>query len=138
MSGVTNVLAARPINSTSILTDNRTVTSEVEFGTAIAGYQLNSDGYLYITEGFGPSQEGLWVTPFTAGGSYEVLATVLSGTLSTGTAGSWLATSTSPEWTRQRSTSGTSTCVLLLQFRAAGQTAIMWTYTITLTARRVI
>lgn len=104
--------------------------------TATAGYRINSNGFDY--EGINGTFSTLnqWVTPTSAGGNYEVFATVSSGSVTSGTTGSWVATSGNPTWTRDRTTIGTNTCVLSMQVRATGSGTVLDTWTVTLEAER--
>jgi hypothetical protein len=104
--------------------------------TATAGYRVNTDGFDY--QGLNGTYSALtqWVTPSSQGGNYEVYATVSSGTLTTGTTGSWLATSGNPTWTRTRPTLGSSVVVLSMQVRATGSVTVLDTWTVTLEAER--
>ncbi len=103
-----------------------------------AGYQVNTDGFDY--QGINGTYTSLtqWVTPSSQGGNYEVYATVSSGSITTGTIGSWVATSSNPTWTvvRGGSTPGINTGVLSMQVRRAGSATVLDTWTVTLQAER--
>ena len=102
-----------------------------------AGYQVNTDGFDYQRINGVDTQLAQWVTPSSAGGNYEVYATVTSGSVSSGTTGSWVATSGSPLWTRAAVISGTiNTVVLSMQVRAVSTTTVLDTWTVTLEAER--
>ena len=104
---------------------------------ATAGYRVNSDGFDYENVQSVYSALTQWVTPTSAGGNYEVFATVTSGTLTTGTTGSWLATSTNPTWTRTNGAVGTIVFTTLsMQVRAVGSGTVLDTWTVTLEAER--
>lgn len=104
--------------------------------TATAGYRINSNGFDY--EGINGTFSSLnqWVTPTSAGGNYEIFATVTSGSVTSGTTGSWVATSGNPTWTRDRTTIGINTCILSMQVRATGSGTVLDTWTVTLEAER--
>lgn len=102
--------------------------------TATSGYRLNTNGkvyqndqgsYLYIED---------WVTPNGAAASYECYVTVTSGTLSSGTSGSWLSLGTTRDWTVAQSSIGTKTCTFTVDIRKIGTTTVLDSATITLTA----
>jgi hypothetical protein len=77
------------------------------------------------------------VTPSSAGGNYEVYATLVSGTLSSGTTGSWVATSGTPLWTRVAVISGTINIVeLVMDVRATGTGTVLDSWSVTLEAER--
>jgi hypothetical protein len=106
-------------------------------GSQTATYSLEFDGdVISITTDFGSVDEGDWVTPKSAAGStntYQVLATVTSGSLSSGTAGTWLALSTTRSWTKTQASAGSSECVLTIQIRK-GTGSVLTSATITLSA----
>lgn len=71
------------------------------YGNPIPGqaglYRLESDGDVIVGAG---SDQGDWVTPkASAPGAYEVRATLNSGTLASGTTGTWQALTTTRSWT---------------------------------------
>ena len=104
---------------------------------ATAAYRVNTDGFDYqgIQGVFTALSQ--WVSPSSAGGNYEVFATVTSGTLSSGTTGSWVATSGSPTWTRVAAGPGTIMVVTLsMQVRAVGNATVLDTWSVTLEAER--
>ena len=104
---------------------------------ATAGYRVNSDGFDYENVQSVYSVLTQWVTPTSAGGNYEVFATITSGSLTTGTTGSWLATSGNPTWTRTNGSVGTlATVVLAMQVRATGSGTILDTWNVTIEAER--
>lgn len=104
---------------------------------ATAGYRVNSDGFDYENVQNVYSVLSQWVTPTSAGGNYEVFATITSGSLTTGTTGSWIATSTNPTWTRSNGVVGTlAQVVLSLQVRATGTLTVLDTWTVTIDAER--
>lgn len=105
-------------------------------GPATAAYRVNTDGFDYAGEQGVYSVLSQWVTPSSAGGNYEVFATVTSGSVTTGTTGSWVATSGSPTWTRTAGTIGTQVVTLSMQVRATGTTTVLDTWTVTLEAER--
>lgn len=81
---------------------------------------------------------GDWMSPNSGapGGNYEARVTVTSGTLSSGTAGSWLALSANRDWARNRisDSPGTQTCVFTLEIRDASTLVVLATSTVTLSA----
>jgi hypothetical protein len=102
-----------------------------------AGYQINTNGFDYQRINGVDTALSQWVTPSSAGGNYEVFATVVSGSVSSGTTGSWVATSGSPLWTRVAAIVGTiNTVVLSMQVRATGTGTVLDTWSVTLEAER--
>jgi hypothetical protein len=117
------------------------VTAESEMvnpAAATANYTLAADGDIDRTTGDNNlSDQGDWITPKVNMADYECRATVTSGSLSSGTAGSWLALTSSRSWTKQQVINGTSSCVFTLEIRRASDGEVLDTATITLTATRL-
>jgi hypothetical protein len=102
-----------------------------------AGYRINTNGFVYQVINGTDTSLGQWVTPSSAGGNYEVYATLVSGTLSSGTTGSWVATSGTPLWTRVAVISGTiNTVELGMDIRATGTGTVLDSWSVTLEAER--
>ena len=112
--------------------------SSVGAGTQTATYTLESDGdVMSATTGGGSVDQGDWISPkASAPSDYEVQATLVSGTLSTGTTGSWLALSSNRSWTLQRVTVGVATQVTLTIEIRKGSGAVLASATVTLDAER--
>ena len=102
-----------------------------------AGYRINTNGFVFeVINGTSPSLQQ-WVSPSSAGGGYEVFVTLTSGSVSSGTIGSWVATSGSPLWTRVAATVGTTQIVeLVMQVRATGTGTVLDTWSVQLEAER--
>jgi len=98
--------------------------------TATASYSLTSAG---VRTASGLSNAN-WINPAMGMGDFEVLATVQSGTLSSGPTGSYLPLSTTRTWTRQRSGVGRSACIIRIQVRRISDAAQVADVTITLQA----
>lgn len=104
-------------------------------GTATATYTLNSDGHVWrnTTSGDATTQGPSWLVPNLNSGLYEVAATLISGSISTGdTSGSYFALSTSRSWTKTTNVVGSNTAVVSLSIRHIGTTSILVTTQITL------
>jgi hypothetical protein len=112
--------------------------SSVGAGTQTATYTLESDGdVMSATTDGGSVDAGDWIDPkANAPSDYEVQATLVSGTLSTGTTGSWLALSSNRSWTLQRVTVGVATQVTLTIEIRKGSGAVLASATVTLDAER--
>jgi hypothetical protein len=106
-------------------------------GTQTATYTLESDGdVITATKGGGSVDAGDWIAPKTSAPSdYEVRATLDSGTLSTGTTGSWLALTSNRTWTVTRIAVGSETASITVEIRK-GSGATLASASITLTAER--
>lgn len=120
-----------------ITISNLTV-STIAASTA-AAYRLESDGDIMTSNFTGSAvtvDSGDWIIPRgAAGGAYEVRVTVTSGTLTSGTTGSWLALSTNREWSVINNISGTiSTVIMTVEIRSTSSGTVLGSATITLTA----
>ncbi len=102
---------------------------------AEARYRLNSSGIeqSYISDDLFYTNIGTWLVSGT-NSQFEVRATETSGTVSTGTVGSWLVLSTSREWTVARTTIGTKSVTLTIEIRKASTGVIVATATAQLDA----
>lgn len=67
--------------------------------TSAAELQLRSDGTVYVTVDSATTYEYNWLTN-GVGSNYDVRATIVSGTFTSGTAGSWLNLGTTRSWLR--------------------------------------
>lgn len=103
-------------------------------GVQVASFALESDGDIAVNG----SDVGDWLDPKASAPSlYEVRATIVSGSLTSGTAGSWLALSTTRTWTRTDPANDgiTEICVLTIEIRYNGG-PVLATSTVTLEASR--
>jgi hypothetical protein len=118
---------------------NQTVIAVNSGAPAAAAYRVDNDGSDYKIVNFGTAVAlSNWVIPASAGGDYEVFATLTSGSLSSGTTGSWLATSGDPAWRTTASVAGTTAFAgLSLQVRAVGTGTVLDTWTVNLDAERL-
>ena len=100
---------------------------------ASASFQLQSDGDIIS----GAGDAGDWLLPKGAAPSdYEAKITMTSGTLTSGTTGSWLALSSTRTWTLNRNIVGTSTAQGTLEIRKGSgftlaSATITWTAEVT-------
>lgn len=117
------------------ITNQSSYSSASTPSTATNGYQLSNNGKVY-TQSPGGTYNYIedWVTPNSLASSYEALVTVTSGTLSSGTSGSWVALSSTQNWTVTRSTIGTKTCTFTVEIRKVGTTTVLDSATIDITA----
>lgn len=112
--------------SGSVTLNNATVDA---VGTYSAGWRLDSDGHVYTAVTPTYSSQYQWTTDSTA--NYEVRATLVSGAVSTGTTGSWLACSSDRTWT----TSTTDIySILTIEVRDAVTTTVLASCTVSLNA----
>lgn len=107
--------------------------------TASAVYQINSNGSVYENiNGAGYTFRDLWCVPASEAIYYECYASLVTGTLSGGSAatGTWLALSTTREWNVSQSTAGSKYTVINVGIRRAGTTTILASADIELFAYR--
>jgi hypothetical protein len=117
-----------------VITD-QTITDATGGGrNATAGYRLTSGGQVQSQINLTFTTLEQWCTPTTEASNYEVLVTVTSGSLSTGTAGSWLALSSTQTWTRTATIGNSNTCVFTVEIRRVGTATVLDSATITLEA----
>ena len=112
--------------------------SSVGSGSQTATYTLESDGdVVTATTPGGSIDAGDWIDPkANAPSDYEVRATLNSGTLTSGTTGSWLALTSNRSWTLTQVTVGVATQVDLTIEIRKGSGATLASATVTLDAQR--
>lgn len=100
---------------------------------ANATITVASDG-TYTTSDGTPS--GNWATPGSVGigAAYDIRWTVVSGTLTTGTAGTWQSLSSSRTYGRNRTGVGTEQAIGTVEIRDATTLSVLTTSTFTLNA----
>lgn len=101
------------------------------------GYSLNADGIAYEQKQLAFAAIENWIVPNSAAPAYEVFVTVTAGTLSTGTAGSWLPLSSTQTWTVLQTSIGGKSATISVQIRKVGTTTILTTASISMTAEVV-
>jgi hypothetical protein len=99
----------------------------VNFGApASVAYQLNSNGNAEYSENGGAY--GLleaWCVPAAQAVNYECYATLVSGSLTSGTLSTWLALSSSQSWSVVQNFLGTADAVINVGIRRIGTTTIL-------------
>lgn len=97
-----------------------------------------SDTGLFTSTATVPQSPQEWYRPLTTGigGSYWIRATALSGTVTTGTMGTWISISPNPVWTVDSlTTTSTKTCTVLFEIStSAGGSPIVSSGTYVLTS----
>lgn len=107
---------------------------------AYATYTLSNTGtVLYDTtpsNGNGGATSGTLETWLLSGAAsdYECRATLTSGSLTTGTTGTWMSLSTSRQWQRDRAAFGSASATLTIEIRRASDGVVLDSATITLQA----
>jgi len=108
--------------------------------TATAGYQVESGGSVTeIINGAPASYVETWLLD-GVNSAYEIRATYVSGTVTSGTVGSWLVLSTSRAWTVQRTSAaaGVKACTMTMECRRVSDGVIIDTWTLALTAETAV
>lgn len=100
-------------------------------GSASVSYTLNANGN--VSTG-GDGVIGQWIVPQVGMGSYEARATLNSGSVTSGTTGSYLALSSTRAWSILRSSVGTTSAGLTIEIRLIGSATVLATATVTLSA----
>ena len=135
VSGIQAVILGVSGSGALIAITDRTITDGTGGArNATAGYRLTSGGQVQSQINLTFTTLEQWCTPTTEASNYEVLVTVTSGSLSTGTAGSWLALSSTQTWTRTATIGTANTCVFTVQIRRVGTSTVLDSATITLEA----
>jgi hypothetical protein len=121
MSGIQMAMLG---SGTAIINATARLVTAGAVGTATATYRIGSDGTVYeVINAGSPSVLEQWCVPGFQAGNYEVFATLLTGTLTSGTTGAWLSLGTTRDWTLQETISGnTRNCTFSIQFRRTGST----------------
>lgn len=103
-------------------------TAEAQYTLALSGAASS------VTSGGGSVPiSGEWLTSGSSS-DFEVRATIVSGSVTSGTIGSWENLGTTRTWTRDRGAIGISTVVLTIEIRNATSMVVLDTAEITLTA----
>ena len=104
--------------------------NETDPADASASYSLTSAGLEDVV----PGGSGTWLLSGSAS-DYEVRATVVSGSVTSGTLNTWLGLGTTRTWTRTRTTVGSSAVTLQIEIRLAATGTVIATAQTTLTAQ---
>jgi hypothetical protein len=102
---------------------------------ATANLRIDADGHQY--QGSNTFVDvGAYITPTGNAGNYSVRGTELSGTVSTGTVGSWLALTSDRTWqVTFTGNSGSKSCTLLLEFALTADTSnVVYSQSVTMSA----
>lgn len=103
----------------------------------IAGYQINSNGRVYaIQSGFVTTEIEQWATPTSVANQYEVIADLVSGTLTFGELNVWRSLGTTREWYIEQPFNGITMSSLSFQVRKIGTTTVLDTWTVDLETTR--
>lgn len=143
-TATTSAPAVVTISTVKLTSINKLVDSTVASGsTASATFRLATAGKIRFQTSVGgayveqsPFDE--WLEPESAieGANYEVLATPVSGTVSSGAVNQWLGlgSATPRDWVLTRATAGTAQAVVTIQIRRIGTTTVLASTNVTLSA----
>jgi hypothetical protein len=108
---------------------------ELDPNDATCYYQINSNGNVYGTNvGVPLDLLEQWATPTSIASQYEVFATLNTGSLSSGTTGSWLSLGTTRLWSVTRTTVGARVANMTMEVRKIGTATVLDTWTIEIEA----
>lgn len=118
------------------LNNQNLLSSVIDPIDATAVYRLTNGGEIEGTNSGGNlvTDIGDWIAPKTNMALYSARVTMLSGSLSSGTTGSFLNLGTTRTWTRAQTIVGTSTCQFTIEIQRDSDSAIVASATIDLTA----
>lgn len=119
MSGVADLLAALMASALRLIAGPFGA-QDVQFGpaTALAAVTFESDGDVISTTSVGAVDAGDWIAPKAAApGTYEIMAHLESGSITTGTLDTWMALSSSRAWQIEQLVVGSTTAVLTISIR---------------------
>jgi hypothetical protein len=134
MTGILGALGGMfPVTTVTVSINDQSVSDiTISPTTAIAAYSINSDGTVRDHDG---ALLETWLLTGAAS-SFEVRATLSSGSTPGGTLGTWLACSTTREWTITGSSPVPVSCVLLIEIRNASTMVTLDSASVTMTAQR--
>lgn len=120
------------------LTDRNISHTSIAPASSYARYQLDSDGKVYRYTGTSPATPTTfvedWVLPNNRASDYECFATLLSGSLATGTVGSWLALTSDRMWGVEDTSFTLQDAQLAISIRRVGTSDVLASASITLQA----
>lgn len=102
-------------------------------GSSTASFTMNSNG-TYSSVGNLSSVSGTWQTGTGTGSSYDVRVTLITGTFSSGTTGTWVSLSTTRSWSCVQSSPGFKYTNATLEIRDASTLAVLATSDLTVQA----
>lgn len=106
------------------ISDQIVSSSTLGTATAVAGYRLNSSGIIESRVQSSYTNLGNWVTPTSQAANYEVFATLNFGSAS-GPFGSWVALSSSREWTCAAAIGNADSAGVFIEIRRIGTTTVL-------------
>lgn len=136
MSGIQMALLGTGPTATFRLDTNTYTNTTFDPGTAGVTLAINSNGSLTATgDNVGPLDSYDWITPTAGSTTYFVRATLIGGSFSTGTTGTWLALTSNRTWSVSQSGAGTQTANATFEIASdSGGTNVVASANIILTA----
>jgi hypothetical protein len=133
MSGMMQMLLGA-MGKFALLPSDITITDiVVSPSTATASFTLNSSG-TYTCAGSIKPADGTWLKGTGTGSDYEARLTVVSGTFTTGTTGSWVSLGTSRQWILAQISVGSSSAAGTLEIRDPSSGVVFTSCNLTLNA----
>ena len=130
-------LASTAEDPAPTITVNDGLVSDIQVGTnSTASITFNSNGTV-SSVGNVATYTTDWIDPTSAApDDYEIRATISSGTMTSGTFGSWLALTSNRTWSKTQFTVGSSSAQVLFEIRK-GSGSVLDSGTITFNVERV-
>lgn len=130
-------LASTAEDPGATVTINNGTVSNVQVGaSSTASITFNSNGTVSSVGNAGTYTTD-WIDPTSAApDDYEIRATISSGTMTSGTFGSWLALTSNRTWSKTQFTVGSSSAQVLFEIRK-GSGSVLDSGTITFNVERV-
>ena len=130
-------LASTAEDPAPTVTINNGLVSDFQVGTnSTASITFNSNGTVSSVGNAGTYTTD-WIDPTSAApDDYEIRATISSGTMTSGTFGSWLALTSNRTWSKTQFTVGSSSAQVLFEIRK-GSGSVLDSGTITFNVERI-
>ena len=120
----------------TVTINNGTVSNFQVGGSSTASITFNSNGTVSSVGNAGTYTTD-WIDPTSAApDNYEIRATISSGTMTSGTFGSWLALTSNRTWSKTQFTVGSSSAQVLFEIRK-GSGSVLDSGTITFNVERI-
>lgn len=119
-----------------LLGDQNRSETTTDGSTCFLEYTLSSAGGASINKNSLTHLLANWIEPGSSGvgAEYDAYVSITSGSLTSGTVGSWVNLGTSKTWRLERSTDGTSSVAFTVSIRRAGKAGTLASCSVTLSA----
>lgn len=131
MAGIVAALGVHRLTAAASVSIGDQSISESSFHTATASYSIANNGNVTSSSG---TLEAWLIGTGGAVANYEVMATVISGTLTSGTTDTWLNCATTRTWAKSNSAGNNSTVTVVLSVSIRAGSTVLDTAFITLNA----